>query len=201
MSKPEKIAAIGICDFCGKNIPTGEWWTSKGRPRLHCCIECRQAANSRKMENRSEWMRSRIEDGEWVNPATINRPSSEVISKNSRAARLREVEEGRWRNPGQTSEAREKNSEPHKHTGVLASAIEKLRTTGKTSELSPEEQEAHRLYRKQLRNARKEEINQWHKEYYQKRMAAMTVEERDAQREKWRQQNRKKAQKKRNTDI
>lgn len=95
MSKPEKVAPVGTCDYCGKGIPVGEWWTSKGRPRLHCSLECRQAANSRKMENRAEWMRERIESGDWVNPATINKPTSETISKNSRAARLREVEEGR----------------------------------------------------------------------------------------------------------
>ncbi len=65
MSKPEKVAPIGTCDYCGKGIPVGEWWTSKGRPRLHCSLECRQAANSRKMENRSEWMRERIESGDW----------------------------------------------------------------------------------------------------------------------------------------
>ena len=84
MSKPEKVAPVGTCDYCGKGIPVGEWWTSKGRPRLHCSLECRQAANSRKMENRAEWMRERIECGDWVNPATINKPTSETISKNSR---------------------------------------------------------------------------------------------------------------------
>ena len=61
MSKPEKVAPVGTCDYCGKGIPVGEWWTSKGRPRLHCSLECRQAASSRKMENRAEWMRERID--------------------------------------------------------------------------------------------------------------------------------------------
>jgi len=196
MSKPEKVAPVGTCDYCRKGIPVGEWWTSKGRPRLHCSLECRQAANSRKMENRAEWMRERIESGDWVNPATINKPTSETISKNSCAARLREVEEGRWRNPGSTPEARAKNSEPHKHTGLLASAIEKMGHGVKLKELPEDEREAYHVYARQLRSARKDEINQQYRERYRRAWAAMTEEEKETQREKWRQQNRKRAQKK-----
>lgn len=200
MSKPEKTAPLGICDYCGKGIPQEYWWTSKGRPRLHCCLECRQAANSRKMENRSEWMHQRIDSGEWTNPASINRPSHETLSKNSRVARLREVDEGRWRNPGLTPEALEINSLPHKHSGPLADAIEKLRLGVKLRDLSTEEQEAHRLYRKSLRDARKDEVNQYYKARYKKRQAQMTEEEKEAQREKWREGNRKKAERKKKAE-
>lgn len=142
-------------------------------------------------------MHERIDSGEWVNPASINRPSSETISKNSRAARLREVDAGTWRNPGQTEEAKIINSLPHKHTGALASAIEKIGKGVSSADLTSEERAAHIAYRKELRGARKEDVNAWYRERYKRVKESMTDEEKEAQREKWRQDNKKRAEKKR----
>lgn len=108
----------------------------------------------------------------------------------------REVEEGRWRNPGQTPEAKAINSLPHKYTGALADALEKVRIGVKSAEMSDEEREALSIHRKQKRDARKEEVNQYYKERYHARKQAMTDEQREAQRQKWREQNRKRAAKK-----
>lgn len=194
---PDKIQPIGICDCCLQPIPPDQGnWTSKGKPRLYCSIQCRNTGNSRAgNEVRTTKLHERVLLGEWVNPATIRPPTPEEQSARSRKGRLREVEEGTWRNPGLTPEAREINSLPHKHTGALASAIEKLKKM-KMADLTPEEQEAYRAHARELRAVRREEANAWYRERYKRQQASMTPEQKEAQREKWREGNRKKARRK-----
>lgn len=146
----EKKRPLGICDLCEGLIHQKEWYTSKGNPRLYCSRDCMNAANSRKgAPIRSAKQIEHIKNGEWRNPAKIRPPTSEEQSARSRKGRLREVAEGRWRNPALTPEAREKLSKPRKHTGALASAIEKLHIMH-MSELTEEEQEAFRSYSRSL---------------------------------------------------
>lgn len=149
-----KVQPTGICDYCLGPIPQGEWYKvhPPHDPRLYCSIDCRNAANSRAgSAGRKEKARNRVAVGDWVNPATINPPQKENVAAGVRRARLREVAEGRWRNPGLTPEAREINSQPHKHSGALASAIEKLKSGLHIADLTEEEKEAHRAYRRSLR--------------------------------------------------
>lgn len=197
--KAEKIQPLGVCDLCLGEIPsTLGNYTSKGRPRLHCSTVCRQTANSRAgNEERIKKVRGRVARGEFVRPDTITKPDPANIGRAAKATRLREVAEDRWRNPALTPEAREFLSKPRKHSGALASAIDRLKRGAKVSDLTPEEQEAHRAYRRELRTARHEDVKAWHRERYKRKQAEMTPEQREAQREKWRQRNRRKAQRKR----
>ena len=194
---PEKVQAIGICDLCLGEIPPDLGnWTSKGKLRLHCSRECRNTANSRAgNEERIAKVHERVLLGEWVNPATIRPPTPEEQSARARKGRLREVADGSWRNPGLTPEAREINSRPEKHTGVLASAIERIKKVGMAG-LTPGEQEAYRAHARELRAARRDQSNAWYRERYRKRQESMTPEQREAQREKWREGNRRKAERK-----
>jgi hypothetical protein len=66
------------------------------------------------------------------------------------------VEAGSWRNPALADQAREKLSRPRRHSGVLHSAIEKLKQGAKVADLTPEEQEAHRAYRRGLQDRRRQ---------------------------------------------
>lgn len=198
----EKKQAIGICDFCLGDIPPDLGnWTSKGTPRLHCSLVCRQTANSRAgNEERIAKVHVRVLLGEWQNPMHLRPPTPEEQSARSRKGRLREVADGTWRNPGLTDEAREINSRPHKHSGALASAIEKLKKMGMAN-LTPEEQEAYRAHARDLRAARKDESNAKRNAWYRKRQASMTPEQREAQREKWREGNRRKAERKSRSQL
>lgn len=92
----------------------------------------------------------RVASGQWQNPARIRPPTSIEQAERARKGRLREVAEGRWRNPGLNPQAQEINSRPHKHSGALASAIEKLKAGARVADLSQDEQEAHRAYRRSL---------------------------------------------------
>lgn len=75
MTRRAKIKSVGVCDLCGGPIPRGEWYTSKGAPRLHCSIECRQTANSRAGNpKRIEKLRQAIARGEWKNPRALMTP-------------------------------------------------------------------------------------------------------------------------------
>lgn len=170
LERDTKTAPLGICDLCGG--PIANPYTSKGKPRLYCSRDCRNTANSRAGSlERGRKVRERIASGEWVNPATINPPDPAKIGTGVRRVRLREVAEGRWRNPGLTPEARAKNSEPHIHSGALADAIEKLRR-GKMADLTPEEAEAYRAH------ARERRRQLWQ---------SKTEEEREEMRRKWRE--------------
>jgi len=164
---PSKTQPLGICDLCLG--PIRDWYTSKGRPRLYCSVDCRNTGNSRAGATiRSEKACERVRMGQWVNPALIHPPTPENIGAGVKQARLREVEAGAWRNPALDDEAREKLSRPRKHSGVLHSAIEKLSRRLSVSELTPEEQEAHRLYRRELRIARRDDVNRLARERYRR---------------------------------
>ena len=108
----EKNAPIGICDHCLGPIHPDEHCTSKGHPRRYCCRDCRNTANSRNSTAiRAEKARERVEAGQWVNPRELMTPEqiSAIQSAASRTGRLREIAEGRWRNPALTDEAKRKN--------------------------------------------------------------------------------------------
>lgn len=176
-----KKQPLGACDLCREPFPSGvSLYTSKRKPRQYCSRDCRNTANSRAGSAiRSAKVRRRIAAGEWQNPADLHRPDPANIAAGVSRARKREVQEGRWRNPALTAEAREKLSRPRKHTGALHCAIEKYKRGCKTSELTVEEHQAYLAYRAELRRERR---------------ARMTDEEREAQRAKWRTQSRQRRQ-------
>lgn len=148
MSTP-KTAQIGICDLCGGSIPRRDWYTSHGKPRRYCSVDCRNTANSRAGNPvRTAKLRRAVADGRWRNPMRIRPPTGAEQAARARNGRLREVAENRWRNPGLTPEARAINSQPEKHTGALAHAIEKLGRGLHVGDLTPEEASAYRAYRR-----------------------------------------------------
>ena len=168
---PAKEQPIGICDLCLGPIPSESWVTRRG-PRRYCSRECRNTANSRAgAELRSRKARQRVARGVWQNPHHLRPPTSEEQAARARTGRLREVAAGRWRNPALAEEARRKLSRPRKHAGALHRAIERLRAGASVSQLTLEEQEAYRSYRRQL---------------YAQKKAAMSETDRDQQRQKWR---------------
>lgn len=153
----EKTGEFGICDLCGSEI--ADPYTSKGTPRRYCSRDCRNTGNSREgNEERTRKLRESVARGEWVNPNAIRPPTFAEQSARARKGRLREVEAGTWRNPGLTPQARAKNSQPHKHSGVLAEAIEKLRH-GKMADLTPQQADAYRAYKRQLAAQRRAQIS------------------------------------------
>lgn len=146
-----KTAPVGICDHCGGKIHPDEHYTRRG-PRRYCSTDCKNTANSRAgAPIRSDKAKERVAAGVWQNPRDLMTPEeiSQTQSRASRTARQRELHEGNWRNPALTDEAREKLSRPRKHDGLLHRVIEKLRR-GSVKNLTPEEQEAHRVYRRSL---------------------------------------------------
>lgn len=166
----EKIKPIGICDVCGATMPHQDWYTTKGTPRLHCSLECKQAGNSRVGNTkRILKIKKRIAAGLWKNPAS-DMTAEQISANNSRTsktARLREVAAGRWRNPALSAAAKRKLSRPRKHRGALHRAIEKLRR-GNMSQLTEAEKKAHRAWRKKMRDVRRDEINRMARERYAK---------------------------------
>ena len=109
---PDKTQPLGICDHCLGPIKPDEWYTRRG-PRRYCSIECRNTGNSREGEPvRHAKLMERIEAGEWKPPQAFMTPDeiSARQAKASRTSRLREVKQGRWRNPGTTPRARHINS-------------------------------------------------------------------------------------------
>jgi len=187
-----KRQPLGICDLCGGPIPLADWYTSKGRPRLYCSVECKCTANSRAgAPIRSKKILARIARGEWQNPAELRPPTSDEQAYRARKGRRREVADGRWRNPALSADAREKLSRPRKHNGLLHTVIEKLKQGLSVANLSPDEQDAHRAYRKQLRDARRDELNRQARERYKLRQEQVTADQRAEQRAKWRRANKK----------
>lgn len=173
-----KTAPLGICDLCGDEIP--DPYTSKGKPRRYCSVACKNTGNSREgNKSRIRKQNERIAKGLWQNPMTIRPPTSFEQSARARRGRLREVVAGTWRNPGLTPAARAKNSEPHKHSGALAEAIEALKH-GKMTDLTPEQADAYRAY------AREKNAKRW---------ASMSEQEREARRRYQREWKRQKRQK------
>ena len=194
---PDKAQPIGICDLC--QGPIAEPYTTKNKPRRYCSRDCRNTGNSRAgADIRSEKNLKRVQAGTWQNPAKLNPPSPEAIGRKARITRQREVAAGTWRNPALTDEARAKLSRPRKHgdNPLLHSAIEKLGQGASVSELTPEEQQAHRTYRAELQ-AKKDpdEVRRANRERYRRRRDAMSEEEKAVQLEKWRRQNEKRKKK------
>lgn len=188
---PDKTQPIGTCDHCLGPIPPGQWRTRRG-PRLYCSLECRNTANSRAGNPvRVQKLRQAVQTGTWQNPAKLRPPTPEEQSARSRKGRLREVAEGRWRNPALTPAARAKLSRPRKHSGPLASAIERLKTGVSMSGLTIEEADAYRSYARQRRAARRDAANAYHRQRYHIRQSALTDEQRQAQRQRWRAANRR----------
>lgn len=195
--RPEKRAPLGICDQCGGPIAPGDWYTSKGRPRLHCSLQCKLTANSRAgAPIRARKAKARVASGTWINPRSGMTPEqvTAVQSRASRAARLHEVAEGRWRNPALSPEARAKLSRPRKHSGPLASAMEKLRAgRGATATLTEEEHAAWLAYRAEQRDRRRDAIRAYYRARWARRWRAMSEAERERLRARWREQNRRRA--------
>ena len=175
-----KTQPVGVCDLCLGVIPPDQWYTSRGTPRLHCCLDCKNTANSRAgAPVRSAKTRLAIGLGQWTNPASIRQPDPEKVSIGVSRARKAEVKAGAWRNPALDPAAREKLSKPRRHTGDLAKAIEKLRH-GKMADLTEAEHAAWLEYRRDL---------------YRQHQAEMTIEQHEQQRERWRKYYRKTSQK------
>jgi hypothetical protein len=148
-----KTAPVGICDHCAGPIHPDEWFTRRG-PRRYCCIDCRNTANSRNGNPvRTAKLRESVAAGAWHNPRERMTPEqiSAVQSHASRAGRLREVREGRWRNPALDAAAREKLSRPRKHAGALHIAIERIRAGAHVADLTIDEQAAYRAHAHALR--------------------------------------------------
>lgn len=166
----DKGQPVGICDYCLGPIPPGEWYTRRG-PRLYCSIDCRNTANARAgAAIISRKNKERIAAGTWRNPAELRPPTPEEQAHRARLGRLREVAAGRWRNPALDPAARAKLSRPRKHTGELASAIDKL-NRGTMADLTEGERAAYHNYRKRQRATL---------------AARMTPAQRDHRRAQWR---------------
>lgn len=194
----EKRAPLGTCDLCGGPIPPGEWYTCKGKPRLHCSLECRQTDNSRTgAPVRSAKAKQRVADGTWVNPFDRMTPDEMFAhqSKAARTTRTREVAEGRWRNPGLTPAARAINSRPEKHGNnpTLHHAIELMGRGVKLSEMPQAERAAYNARQRELYAQNRAAKRAAWNAAYKRRQAALTPEQRAAQRAKWREGNRRKA--------
>ena len=185
---PTKTQPLGICDLCLGKIPAslGDY-TTKGTPRLHCSRQCMSTANSRAgAPIRSKKAKARVASGQWTNPAELNPPDPANVAAGVSRARKREVEEGRWRNPALSGEARAKLSRPRKHSGPLHRAIEKLKQGLTMADLTDEEAEAYRANARKRRAARRDEANAYHRRRYREQRAAQSDAERAAQNERWR---------------
>lgn len=169
----EKSAPIGVCDLCGEDFPPNvSHYTTQRVPRRYCSRLCRNTANSRAgAEIRSKKAKERVRRGEWKNPSPVIREDAtpreieawrEKMSASVSDTRKQEVESGTWQNPALSDEAREKLSRPRKHgdNPVLHAAFEKLRTGASVADLLPEEQEAHRAYRREIDTARSNRLRE-----------------------------------------
>ena len=175
----DKIEPLGVCDTCGETFPeTVSPYTSKGVPRLCCSRTCRNALNSRRgAGKRSEQAKARVRLGEWENPSPLVREDVsdeelksclEAMAAGVSRVRKAEVETGIWRNPALGAVARKKLSRPRVHTDnpLLHRAFERLRQGASVAELSVDEREAHRSYRRELYAARRDE--DWRREWYRR---------------------------------
>lgn len=167
-----KQQPVGTCDLCLEPIPEDQWYTRRGS-RRYCSIDCRNTANSRAgNEVRIAKLKRSVAEGRWQNPAKLNPPTPAEQGERSRKGRLKEVAEGRWRNPALTDEARAKLSRPRKHEGALHRAFERMKQGDKLTELTEEERAAFSAYQH---------------ERYTRRKAAMSAEEIERQRARWRE--------------
>lgn len=164
MATKTKTQALGTCDHCLGPIPADlGHYTSKGKPRLYCSRLCQNTANSRAgSPARSRKARQRVRRGQWVNPATLNKPDPANIGAGVSRLRKKQVKAGTWRNPALTDEARAKLSRPRVHgdNPTLHSAMEKLRQGTSVSDLTDAEAEAQRAKWREA-NRRKSKKSRW----------------------------------------
>ena len=74
----EKRLPVGICDHCKSKILVQDWYTSHGKPRRYCSIDCRNTANSRAGNPvRVAKLRKSVAEGRWQNPARLRLPTGE----------------------------------------------------------------------------------------------------------------------------
>lgn len=191
---PDKLHPVGTCDVCGEPIPPNMWYTSKGKPRLHCSIDCRNAANSRRgAAVRSRQAKARVRRGIWKNPLWLESPESRRVHASiaGRKGRLQDVAAGTWRNPALSEAARTKLSRPRVHAEqpLVHRAMELMRRGMKLRELPGEVHLAYNAYRRDLAAQNREHHRVRARASYRHRQAKMTEEERAAQRAKWRAAN------------
>ena len=107
---------------------------------------------------------------------------------------MREIAEGRWRNPALSAEARAKLSRPRKYGAdpLLHRAIEKL-DHGTMADLTPDEHARYLAYERERRQARLPEIRAYQRARYQRIMRAQDPAGRERLRALWRQQNQRRA--------
>lgn len=151
---------LGICDYCLQPINI-DWYTSHGQPRQYCCRDCRNTANSRAgAAVRGEQTRERVRDGTWFNPSSVLTPEQLLeaakLGGAASGAKFREqVNNGVWRNPALSEPARAKLSRPRTiNDAVLHSAVSKLTQGLSVSDLTPDEAETYRAYRRRLKTKR-----------------------------------------------
>ena len=191
-----KQKPMGICDHCEGAIPPGDWYTSHGKPRLYCSIDCRNTANSRNgTPARTAKLRQAVAEGHWQNPHHLHPPTAAEQAARSRKGRLREVAEGRWRNPALDPAARAKLSTPRKYAAdpVLHSALEQLRQGARMVDLTAAEQARYRSYRREQELARRTELRAYQRARYRRIMTATDPAARELLRARWRRANQRRA--------
>lgn len=131
---------------------------------MYCSRQCRNTANSRAgAPIRSRKAKERVHRGDWINPLTLEPvPARREHARKAGLARAEQhraaLAKGEWQNPANAPGAREKLSRPRKHDNpTLHAAIEKLGAGYSMANLAPEEQEAYRAYRRDLRLRRRQE--------------------------------------------
>lgn len=190
--KTLKTQPLGTCDHCHGPIPRDEWYTSKGKPRLYCSLDCRNTANSRAgAPIRSAKSKRRVRMGLWKNPLSLELPVARV-----RGDAMREqAKAGAWRNPALTDAAREKLSRPRRHADnpLLHRAFELMRQGVKARDLPPDARAAHNAYQRARARERGDELRAKQRRWYHSRQAQLTDAEREQQRERWRAANQRNA--------
>lgn len=152
------------CELCGRPVDAGGLgrYTSKGKRRRFCSRDCRNTANSRAgAPIRSEKALGRVASGEWQNPAEVmTRDQLRKAARLGGGARAKQhraaLEAGTWQSPADAPGARAKLSRPRVHSDnpTLHRAIEKLRG-GSMADLTEAEANEYRVYRQQLRDAKR----------------------------------------------
>lgn len=189
---PDKTNPIGICDYCGEAI-LDSWYTTAGTPRLYCCDHCKGKGISRVTRFAiSRKAKERVANGTWVNPAVVNPPSPVRIGEGVRRAALRKVAEDEAADPALAHAARRVLAIRQRKDATLRRALDKVERRVPTADLTPAELDAYAAYRAELDTARREYHLTWKRAWYQAQRAALTDDEREAQRARWREATQRK---------
>ena len=142
-------------------------YTTRGTPRLHCSVECRNRANAKKSApaQRQRQLR-RVHAGMWLNPNPVTQEAATEdqiahwrrrVGEAASRTRRREIKEGRWRNPALDAGAREKLGRPRTlgDNPALHQALKKKRRGTLTKDLTQEERDAVRAYYRERRASRR----------------------------------------------